>query len=139
MFACLFLGDSIAGDTAWTLGRALQNRFAVVARKGAGTPAITAVAPSAFYRSAVLSAGSNDADSADLPRRIEHLRLGVSARYVLWILPYDRRAAQAIRMTAGRFGDAVIDLAVLQTRDGVHPASYRGLAYALRRGGHTGD
>lgn len=138
MFACLFLGDSIAADAAAALRSALQDRCAIVARKGAGTAAITDMAPTADYRTAVLSAGSNDAGNADLAQRVGRLRLGVSARYVLWILPYDRRAAHIVQATAWRFGDAVIDLAELATDDGVHPRTYRGLAYALWRGGYAG-
>lgn len=138
MFACLILGDSIAADTAAALRAALENRCAVVAQKGLGTAAIAAMAPVSSYYTAVLSAGSNDARSAELPKRLVQLRLGVAARYVLWILPYDRRAAQFVRWTAARFNDNVVDLAVLATRDGIHPTSYRGLVIAVRRGGYAG-
>ncbi|WP_174291045.1 hypothetical protein [Sphingomonas bacterium] len=137
MLACLILGDSIAADTARALRAALEDRCAVVAQKGLGTAAIAAMAPASSYYTAV-SAGSNDAGSADLPKRLVQLRLGVDARYVLWILPYDRRVAEFVRWTAARFNDNVVDLAVLATRDGIHPASYRELAIAVRRGGYAG-
>lgn len=138
MFACLLLGDSIAADTAAAFRAALQERCAIVAHKGASTPEITAMAPIAPFYTAVVSAGSNDAASADLGSRLDRLRVSVLARYVLWILPYDRRAARFVRSTAVRYGDNVMDLAVLATRDRIHPASYAGLAYALRRGGYAG-
>lgn len=138
MLACLFLGDSIAADTAARLRAALQDRCAIVALKGASTPAITMMAPAAKFYTAVLSSGSNDAATADLGMHLGRLRLSVSARYVLWILPYDRRAAQLVRWTAARHGDNVVDLAGLATRDRIHPSSYVGLAYALRRGGYAG-
>ena len=41
------------------------------------------MAPVAPFYTAVLSAGSNDAASADLGMRLDRLRLSVSARYVL--------------------------------------------------------
>ena len=102
MFACLFLGDSVAVDTAATLGKTLSDRCAIVVRKGASTAAIPEMAPAAAFYTAVVSAGTNDAASADLATRLDRLRLSVSARYVLWILPYDRRAAQFVRWTAAR-------------------------------------
>ncbi|WP_267382224.1 MULTISPECIES: hypothetical protein [unclassified Sphingomonas] len=138
MLACLFLGDSIAADTAARLRAALQDRCAIVARKGANTPAITLIAPAALFYTAVLSSGSNDGGRTDLGMRLDRLRLSVSARYVLWIVPYDRRAAQLVRWTAAQHGDNVVDLAGLATRDRIHPSSYEGLAYALRRGGYAG-
>ena len=51
-------------DTAARLHAALQDRCAIVARKGASTPAIMDDgAPAAPFYTAVLSSGSNDADS----------------------------------------------------------------------------
>ena len=138
MLACLFIGDSIAVDTAARLHAALQDRCAIVARKGASTSGITEMVPAATFYTAVVSSGSNDAGSIDLAKRLNRLRLSLSARYVLWILPYDRRAAQFVRWTAARHGDNVVDLAGLATRDRIHPSSYVGLAYALRRGGYAG-
>lgn len=71
MFACLFLGDSIAVDAATMLRSTLQNRCAIVVRKGAGTPTIGKMAPIGSFYTAVVSAGSNDGADANLATRLD--------------------------------------------------------------------
>lgn len=139
MLDCLIVGDSLASGTAAALRSALFDRCLVSAQVGASTNEVASLVPAGSYNTVVISAGSNDADSADLLRRLERLRAGVSARYVLWELPYNRRAAQLVRFIAGRYGDNVTDLGELATNDGIHPRTYRGLAKAVARGGYGGQ
>lgn len=48
-----------------------------------------------------------------------------------WLAPYNRTAALIVTKVALRFGDKVIPLAQLPTRDGVHPTSYRPISGLL--------
>ncbi|GGE97552.1 hypothetical protein GCM10011404_33390 [Sphingomonas prati] len=139
MLECLIIGDSIAQGAAAALRAALFDRCAIVAEQGISSSRVARIIPAEAFNTAAISAGSNDADSPALPDRLAQLRAGVSARYVLWIMPYHRRAAQIVRATAARYGDNVIDLAELPTRDHLHPASYQGLGVALARGGYAGQ
>lgn len=139
MLECLIIGDSIAQGAAAALRAALFDRCAIVAQQGISSRQIARIVPADTFNTAAISAGSNDADSPALSQRLAQLRAGISARYVLWIMPYHRRAAQIVRATAATYGDSVIDLAELPSRDRLHPASYRGLGVALSRGGYAGQ
>lgn len=131
MLPCLILGDSIAGGTAMALRVLVGDRCAVVARDGAGTGWIASANPGGKYATVVLSSGSNDAAVPGLAERLATLRAGVTAQSVVWILPYNRAAADVVRTLAAASGDRWVDLGGLPSRDGLHPASYVPVAQAV--------
>lgn len=139
MLECLIIGDSIAQGAAAALRAALFDRCAIVARQGISSQEVARIIPPEAFNTAAISAGSNDAEAPALAARLDQLRARISARYIVWIMPYHRRAAQIVRATAARYGDNVIDLAELPTRDRLHPVSYQGLGVALANGGYAGQ
>ena len=139
MGACLIWGDSHADGTAAAVRAALGNRCAVVATAGIGSAAILRRAPVGVYDSAVISAGANDADNPGLAGNLEAIRGKVAVAKVVWLLPYNRRAAAAIEGVASRWGDLVIDLAWARARsDGIHCLSYKWVARSVARAGYVG-
>jgi lysophospholipase L1-like esterase len=80
---------------------------------------------------ALIALGSNDVGDPRLERRLVALRAITRAPRVTWLAPYNRTAALIVTKVAHRFGDKVIPLAQLPTRDGVHPTSYRPIAGLL--------
>jgi hypothetical protein len=56
------------------------------------------------------------------------MRATVSAKIVVWMVPYDQRAAQAVLQVAGEHRDAIVDLRFHPTLNGKTPASYPRLA-----------
>ena len=134
MIACAFIGDSTAYGPALVYNRGAAEPCQIIAREGASPVAIARSAiPGAAIGAAVIGSGSNAPASPLLASNLYQTRRRVAARRVLWLLPYDRRAAYTVRNVAVAFGDYVLDLAELPTRDGVHPLTYAGIATALRR------
>ena len=131
MLPCLILGDSIADGTAMALRVLVGDRCEVVARNGAGTGWIASANPGGDFGTVVLSSGSNDAAVPGLADRLAALRAGVTAQTVVWILPYNRAAAEVVRALAAASGDRWVDLGGLPSRDGLHPASYVPVAQAV--------
>lgn len=117
---CAYIGDSIAVGL-----EQLDTKCAVYARVGASSEFITRQ-----YRNAdaedyvVISMGSNDPGNPRLIENAERLRRNISARRVIWILPYNRVAAGDIEIVARQFRDSVVDLRPIPSRDGIHP-NYR--------------
>ena len=131
MFPCLILGDSIADGTAMALRLIVGDRCEVVARDGAGTGWIASANPGGEFATVVLSSGSNDAAVPGLADRLATLRAGVKAQTIVWILPYNRKAADVVKALARASGDRWIDLRGFPSRDGLHPASYVPVAQAI--------
>ena len=125
---CAYIGDSIAVGL-----EQLDTKCAVYARVGASSEFITR-----NYRNAdaedyvVISMGSNDPGNPELMENAERLRRNISASRVIWILPYNRVAAGDIAIVARQFGDSVVDLRPVPTRDGVHP-NYRTVNRQIQR------
>lgn len=125
---CAYIGDSIAVGL-----QQLDNDCAIYARVGASSEFITR-----RYRNAdaedyvVISMGSNDPNNPNLLRNAERLRREITARKVIWILPYNRVAAGDITIVARQFRDSVMDLRPVPTRDGVHP-NYRQVSRQIQR------
>lgn len=134
MIPCAFIGDSTAYGPALIYNRGAAERCLIVAREGASPQHIARSAiPAEAIGAAVIGTGSNDPASPSLASNLYQTRRRIAARRVLWLLPYDRRAAYTVRTVAVAFGDYVLDLSELPTRDGVHPLTYAGIATALRR------
>lgn len=118
---CAYIGDSIAVGL-----HRLDNDCAVYARSGASSEFITR-----RYQHAdaddyvVISMGSNDPNNPNLLENAERLRRSITARKVIWILPYNRIAAGDIAIVAREFRDSVVDLRPIPSRDGLHPDYHR--------------
>jgi hypothetical protein len=128
---CLILGDSTAVGTADALvAQGLQ--CAVHARVGASsTETLRTFRGNAPVERAVIGLGSNDPYNPQLVRNLVALRQRLSAVRVTWLAPYDPAAAQAAVAIARSFGDDVVYLSSVATRDRVHPVSYRQVASSL--------
>jgi hypothetical protein len=124
---CAYIGDSIAVGL-----EQLDTNCALYARVGASSEFITR-----NYRNAdaedyvVISMGSNDPNNPQLLENAERLRRSITARKVIWILPYNRVAAGDIAIVAREFRDSVVDLRPIPSRDGLHP-DYRRVNRAIR-------
>lgn len=132
--ACLFLGDSTAVGTARAFNRTARAPCAVIARVGARADEMARwTAPAVPVGTAVVAAGSNGPASPALAADLSRIRGRLRAGRVIWLLPYDRSAAVTVERVAKTFGDYVLDLAELPSRDLLHPRSYEGVAIALQR------
>jgi hypothetical protein len=132
--ACLFVGDSTALGAAQAYNRTAAAPCTVQVRVGAGpTEAARWPLPAAPIGTAIVGLGSNDPASPVLADDLARLRHRLVATRVIWLLPYDRRAAITVERVAISFGDYVIDLAELPSRDRLHPVTYGGVATALSR------
>lgn len=124
---CAYIGDSIAVGL-----EQLDTNCAVYARVGASSEFITR-----RYRNVdaddyvVISMGSNDPNNPRLLENAARLRRTITARKVIWILPYNRVAAGDISIVARRFRDSVVDLRPVPSRDGIHP-DYRRTQRAIQ-------
>jgi hypothetical protein len=132
--ACLFFGDSTAVGTAQAYNRTAPAPCAVIARVGARAEEMARwAAPSVPIGTAVVAAGSNGSASPTLAADLSRVRGKLRAGHVIWLLPYDRSAAITVERVAKTFGDYVLDLADLPSRDHLHPRTYEGVAIALQR------
>lgn len=128
---CLILGDSTAVGTAAALAERGM-RCEIHARVGAHSDTIAREWQGGDATPvALIALGSNDAGDPMLGRTLAVLRGRMRARRVIWLAPYRASAALAVSTVATRFGDTVLALAALPTRDGIHPASYRPIATML--------
>lgn len=134
MFACLIIGDSVALGTAAAIEAIRPSVCTSAAKVGASTTEVGGwrLANTA-YGTALIATGSNDLPGAGMRNSIRTLRLTISSRRVIWLLPYERRRASIVAEVAVRFGDEAVDLRQFPTRDGVHPANYRAVASSLLR------
>lgn len=117
MIDCVYIGDSIAVGL-----QQLEHRCAVHAMVGASSTFITK-----HYKGydatdhAVISMGSNDPYSPDLLENAIKLRKSLHVKTVIWILPYNKMASANIQIVARLYGDIVVDLSPIPTKDGIHP------------------
>ena len=128
---CLILGDSTGVGAAGALARE-GIRCEVHAHVGARSSGLLEewqgrITPAA----ALIALGSNDVGDPRLESRLVALRARTRASGVTWLAPYNRTAALIVTRVAMRFGDKIIPLAQLPTRDGVHPTSYRPISGLL--------
>lgn len=129
---CLVIGDSLAVGLGMAL-KAQGIRCDVYARKGLTAWQIGLLAPIGRYSVAYVSAGSNNPKNPHLEDEVRVLRSHIRASKVVWILPYDRTAAQAVNSNAAETGGLVVDMAWFASRDRVHPVSYGPLARMIVR------
>ena len=122
MMDCVYIGDSIAVG--------LQQRepsCGIYAKVGADTDFIVKhYSGTKAVGHAVISMGSNAPMNPRNYQNAMKLRKSLDVDFVVWILPYNRTAAAAIRKVAQQFPDAIVDLGALgiPSNDRVHP-NYR--------------
>lgn len=132
--ACLFIGDSTAQGAAQAFNRIARLPCPVVARIGAGAAEVASwQLPNGPARFVIIGAGSNDPTAPGLRRDLWARRQTIQGARVVWLLPYHRGAAATVESVATSWGDYVLDLAELPSRDQLHPTTYQGIATALRR------
>jgi hypothetical protein len=116
--SCMYVGDIIAVGL-----HQLEPKCAVHAQVSASSALIVRKYKGADGSDhAVISMGSNDPGNPLLLSNAENLRRSIHAKTVIWILPYNRTAAQAIEIVAHEFHDRVVDLKPIPTKDGVYLA-----------------
>ena len=122
---CLILGDSTGVGTAGALARE-GIQCEIHAHVGARSSGVLEEWQGRITSAvALIALGSNDVGDQRLERRLVALRARTRVPRVTWLAPYNHIAALIVTRVALRFGDKVIPLALLPTRDGVHPTSYR--------------
>lgn len=128
---CLILGDSTAVGTADALA-AQGIRCEVHARVSAPSGETGATwRGSGPVSRALIALGSNDPNNPALASNLLALRRRTSAAQVTWLAPYHPAAARVVTSLARSFGDTVVQLADHDSRDRVHPSSYRSVATSL--------
>lgn len=125
MIDCIAIGDSIA------VGIGQAAHCTINAKVGASSSYIADHVVASNKSVAVISAGSNDPTNPKLRTNLDEIRSKVTAKRVIWILPYNRKAAAVVKAVAVQHGDGYIDLSAFKTRDGVHPSSYGSVARKL--------
>lgn len=122
MIDCAYIGDSIAVGL-----QQVDHHCVVHAKVGAGSDFIVNNYSSKDREAyTIVSMGSNWPSNPNNYRNASKLRASFAkAQLVIWILPYDRKAAAVIRQVAKEHGDAYVDLAVFPSKDHVHPRNYK--------------
>lgn len=124
---CLSLGDSLAVGVGQQLP---QCRVEAEIGITSARYAIEHRSPHYADR-VVISLGVNDGAGANTLENLARVRSAVSARSVIWLLPFGHSDARAaIQTIARRFGDRTIDTSPFVGVDKLHPteAGYRTLA-----------
>lgn len=122
---CIAVGDSIA------VGIGQAAHCTVNAKVGASSSYIAGLDIATGKDITVISAGSNDPTNPKLRSNLDKIRSKITSKRVIWILPYNRKAAAVVKAVAVQHGDGYIDLSAFKTRDGVHPSSYGSVARKL--------
>ena len=118
MLDCLVLGDSIAVG----VGQARPD-CQTIAVAGISSDHFIQMFPGAPQaRTAVISLGVNDGDGIATADNLAKLRGRVAAETIYWLVSgTNPRIRDAVRATAGRFGDRLIDVSPLAGADHIHP------------------
>lgn len=132
MFECLIIGDSIAVGTAAAVNPRIRTACEVQARESITVEKVLAWPRSGkIYHAIIVAIGSNNAPGPGLQDAIEQLRARLKGLRVIWVLPYARPQAYAIRSVAVRHSDEALDLLQFPSTDRVHPSDYRDVARRL--------
>lgn len=130
MIDCAILGDSIAVGISYL--RPECYRMAVVGISS--TTYIRRFSQSVNSNKVLISLGSNDGNAIATRTALETLRERVHGQ-VTWLLSANNQMAHDIaRAVAAKFGDMVLEVKPVVSRDGVHPtpAGYRELSNQWR-------
>lgn len=113
---CLILGDSIAVGVSTHV-----TKCNVSAKVGRTTRQIINTIPNNKYNFVLISAGTNDLNSAS-KTEIQSLRSHIKADNVMWVVPAKRfKAANIVKETADQFGDSTISIDNIISADNTHP------------------
>lgn len=119
---CVALGDSIA------VGISQVSSCRKNAIIGVSSAKIASMVHNVTSDVVVISAGSNDPLNLELRSNLIKIRSRITAKRVVWIVPYNQRASSIVREVASMYGDATVSLTSFSTRDRVHPSNYRNVA-----------
>lgn len=113
---CVVVGDSIAvGISGFT-------PCALAAKGGRTSRDQEARVTQLSFDKVIISLGSNDLGDPRLADHLRKLRAKITARQVIWILPYAWSVASVVKQVAFEWHDGWIALnGNFATRDGVHP------------------
>lgn len=124
---CVVMGDSIA------VGIQQHTHCFKQAAIGRSASQQAAMAYKITVDTTVISLGSNNPTHPELLRDLRRIRFLINSRKVIWVIPYHRYAAEAVRRVAAENRDGLLDLANYKTFDKVHPANYREVAREIMR------
>lgn len=117
MIDCAYIGDSIAVGL-----HQLDTKCAIHAKIGADTDYIVkhfiGKGGDAYT---VISMGSNWPNNPHNYENAFKLRRSLKSKKVIWILPYNREAATAIKRVVEIYNDSFVDLSGISSKDRVHP------------------
>jgi hypothetical protein len=119
---CVSIGDSIA------VGVAQATKCRDLAAVGRTAFQQAATIKDLKTGLAIISLGSNSPNDPNLYVDMRHIRTKIKADRVVWIVPYNRNAAEAVRRVARTNGDGIVELSEFHSNDKVHPASYAAVA-----------
>lgn len=118
MIDCVAIGDSIAVGTGKALGCEIR------AHVGWPSSKIVNLANGVKSELCIISAGSNDPKNPKLLLNLKTIRGKIDCVRVIWILPVNKTAANAVRTAAS--GERVVGFT--PGKDNVHPKNYNTLA-----------
>lgn len=127
MIDCAYIGDGIAIEL-----QKFEPTCGIYAKPGANSDYVLkhySKIKSDWH--VVISVGSIQPNNPNNFMNALLLRSSITARRVVWILPYNQRAALDIRRVANIFNDGMVDLKGqnVPTSDGVHPNYRRAMYY----------
>jgi lysophospholipase L1-like esterase len=120
MIECVIMGDSIAQGVA-----RFRPTCAQITQQGVNSLTFNnSLIQSVNARHVLISLGSNDVGTPDLPRHLVAIRSRIQSREVTWLLSANNpRAAEQVQQIAREHGDRVIQVRVVVGPDGVHPTT----------------
>jgi hypothetical protein len=124
---CVAIGDSIA------VGLAQATKCRDMAAVGRTAFQQAATIKDLKTGLAIISLGSNSPTDPNLYVDMRYVRSKIKAERVVWIVPYHRNAAEAVRRVARTNGDGVVELSDYKSNDKVHPASYAAVAKGVMK------
>lgn len=116
---CIALGDSIA------VGISQHSHCRKAAIVGVPSSKIISMAKNVSADVVVISAGSNDPNNPKLKTNLIDVRRNIKSNKIIWIVPYNERAARIVREVATIYGDGYISLTNHASSDRIHPKNYR--------------
>lgn len=124
---CVTIGDSIAVG----IGHAAAcYRMAAIGRNAFDQAAL--IKPVSID-TAIISLGTNRPNDPNTYVDLMYIRSKVTARRVVWIIPYNPVVSETVRKVARHHGDRYVELSDFKTSDGMHPNVYKPVADAATK------
>jgi lysophospholipase L1-like esterase len=120
MIECVIMGDSIAQGVA-----RFRPTCAQITQQGVNSLTFNnSLIQSVNARYVLISLGSNDVGTPDLPRHLAAIRSRIQSREVTWLLSVNNpQAAAQVQQIARAHGDRVVHVRAVVGPDGVHPST----------------